>query len=275
MRLTLNFSTCPNDTFMFGALVNNLIDTKGYRFNLHLADIEQLNGLVECAIPDISKISFGVFPFVMDKYQLLNTGAALGKGVGPLVVSKRKIFPDEIPFVDVALPGERTTANLLFSLAFPFATKKKFYLFSQIMDAVLSNEVDAGVIIHESRFTYEQKGLLKVIDLGHFWEGKTGLPTPLGGIVIRQDLPLKVKVDINHLIRQSVEYGFSRPADVMPFVKQYAQEMDADVMRQHIALYVNNYSLGLGTNGRKAIVELLCASGRAKNDFDGTDFFVD
>lgn len=275
MHLTLNFSTCPNDTFMFGAMVNNLIDTKGYKFDLHLADIEQLNGLVECGIPDVSKLSFGVFPFVMSRYQLLNAGAALGKGVGPLLVSKRKIFPDEIHFVDVALPGERTTANLLFSLAFPFAAKKKFYLFSQIMDAVLNDEVDAGVIIHESRFTFEQKGLLKVMDLGHFWENKTGLPTPLGGIAIRQDLPLNVKVDINHLICQSVEYGFSRPADVMPFVKQHAQEMDEDVMRQHIGLYVNDYSLGLGANGRKAIVELLCASGKVTNDFDVTDFFVD
>lgn len=274
MKLKLNFSTCPNDTFMFGAMVSNKINTKGYCFDLHLADIEDLNKLVEAGYPDITKLSYGAFPYVADKYQLLDSGSALGKGVGPLVVSKRKIYPDEIPFTKVALPGVRTTAHLLFNLAFPNTNQKKFYLFSEIMDVVMSNEADVGVIIHESRFTFEQKGLLKVLDLGDYWEKKSGMPTPLGGIVVRRDLPEYVKVDLNGMLRESIEYAFEKPQEVMPYVKQYAQEMDEEVMLRHIDLYVNRYSLSLGQNGRNAVMELLKASGQLRNNFDVSIFFV-
>lgn len=274
MKLKLNFSTCPNDTFMFGAMVSNKINTKGYCFDLHLADIEELNKLVEAGYPDITKLSYGAFPYVADKYQLLDSGSALGKGVGPLVVSKRKIYPDEIPFTKVALPGVRTTAHLLFNLAFPNTNQKKFYLFSEIMDVVMSNEADVGVIIHESRFTFEQKGLLKVLDLGDYWEKKSGMPTPLGGIVVRRDLPEYVKVDLNGMLRESIEYAFEKPQEVMPYVKQYAQEMDEEVMLRHIDLYVNRYSLSLGQNGRNAVMELLKASGQLRNNFDVSNFFV-
>lgn len=274
MKLKLNFSTCPNDTFMFGAMVSNKINTKGYFFDLHLADIEELNRLAEDGYPDITKLSYGAFPYVADKYQLLDSGSALGKGVGPLVVSKRKIYPDEVPFTKVALPGERTTAHLLFNLAFPNANQKKFYLFSEIMDVVMSNEADVGVIIHESRFTFEQKGLLKVMDLGDYWEKKSGMPTPLGGIVVRRDLPEYVKVDLNGMLRESIEYAFEKPQQVMPYVKQFAQEMDEEVMLRHIDLYVNRYSLSLGQNGRNAVMELLKASGQLRNNFDVSNFFV-
>lgn len=259
---------------MFGALVNGKIDTKGYSFDLHLADIEELNNLAVGGSPHISKISYGAFPYVSDKYQLLDSGSALGSGVGPLVISMHKIYPDEVSSAKIALPGERTTAHLLFNLAFPNAHKKRFYLFSEIMDVVLSNEADVGVIIHESRFTFQQKGLSKVIDLGNFWEQRTSLPTPLGGIVIDKNLPLDVKVDINQLLHDSIEFGFQNPQEVMPFVRQYAQEMNEDVMLKHIELYVNRYSLGLDLKGRNAIVELLKASGRINGDFDGSIFFV-
>jgi len=274
MRLKLNFSTYPNDTFMFGALVLGKIDTKGLQFDVHLADIDELNKSAEQGIPDISKLSYGAVPFVANKYQLLTSGSALGSGVGPLVVSKRKIYPDEIPFARIALPGDHTTAHLLFNLAYPNVLDKKFYLFSDIMDVVLSNAADIGVVIHESRFTYEQKGLLKIADLGDFWETKTGLPTPLGGILIRRSFQEDLKNSINQMIKDSVEYAFKRPNDIMPYVTQFAQEMEMDVILKHIALYVNNYSLELGEKGKGAVVELLKSSAQLNSNFDVSDFFV-
>lgn len=258
---------------MFGALVNKLIDTKGYKFDVHLADIEELNSLAVNAYPDISKLSFGAFPYAVNNYQLLNSGSALGKGVGPLVVSKRKIYPDEVKYASVALPGERTTAHLLFNMAFPDVKQKRFYLFSEIMDVVLSNEADVGVIIHESRFTYEQKSLLKIVDLGDFWEKKTSMPTPLGGIAIKRDLPDSVKQDVNGLIYESINFAFNNPQLIMPYVKLYAKEMDLDVMQKHIDLYVNNHSLSLNEDGRKAIEGLLKLSGVPEFKFD-SDIFI-
>lgn len=274
MKLKLNFSTCPNDTFMFGALVNGKIDTKKYSFDVHLADIEELNSLALEAVPDVTKLSYGAFPYVMDNYQLLNSGSALGKGVGPLVVSKRKIYPDEVQHARVALPGEKTTAHLLFNMAFPATKSKRFYLFSEIMDVVLSEEADVGVIIHESRFTYAQKGLIKIADLGDLWEKRTGLPTPLGGIAIKRNLDELLKSDINELLRLSIEYAFKNPQEIMPFVKQYAQEMDYDVMLKHIDLYVNNYSLTLDQKGRSAVVELIKTSNNTLVNIDSGSYFV-
>lgn len=274
MRLKLNFSTCPNDTFMFGALVNSKINSGDYLFDVMLSDIEELNGLAVQGIPDVTKLSFGVLPKVAGDYQLLDSGSALGKGVGPLVVSRKKIYPDEVSSVRVALPGEHTTAHLLFNLAFPGTRRKSFYRFSNIQDVVLSNEADAGVIIHESRFTYQAKGLLKVMDLGDFWEKKTGLPAPLGGVAVRKSLPENVRVAINQLLCSSIEFAFKNPQEVLPYVKQHAQEMDTEVMLKHIDLYVNKFSLSLGNNGRMAIVELLKASNKIPNDFDEGKFFI-
>ncbi len=256
MKLKLCFSTCPNDTFMFDALVNGKIDTKGFSFDIQLADIDELNRLAFEGVADITKISFNAFASVSENYQLLNSGSALGSGVGPLVISRRIIHPEEVKQVKIAIPGLETTANMLFSIAFPDASNKRVYLFSDIEEAILSNEVDAGVIIHENRFTYEKKGLKKIIDLGEFWESQTKLPLPLGGIAIKRNLPDQIKDQINGLMKQSVEYAFAHPKESYPYVRQYAQSMEEDVMYKHIQLYVNKYSVDLGENGRHAINEL-------------------
>jgi 5,8-dihydroxy-2-naphthoate synthase len=274
MTLTLGFSPCPNDTFIFDALVNGKIDTEGLEFDVRLEDVETLNQWALQEKLDISKISYGVLPLVTEQYQLLDAGGALGKGVGPLLISRKQLSLTEIETAAIAVPGERTTAHLLFSLAFPGARNKQFMIFSAIEDAVLSGKVDCGVIIHENRFTYRQKGLTKLLDLGEFWEKETGAPIPLGGIIFRRNLPafthtaptLSRKVapspenlaaKVNRLIRQSLQYAFSHYPDLSDYVKIHAQEMDETVMRQHIDLYVNNYSLSLGSDGENAIRSLL------------------
>lgn len=276
MRKTikLNFSTCPNDTFMFCAMVNQLVDTKGYSFEPYLADIEELNRLAAQQLPDITKLSFGAYPELSTSYQMLDSGSALGSGVGPLVVSRRKIYPDEVEQTRVALPGEHTTAHLLFNLAYPNAMHKKFYLFSDIEQAVLDNEADIGVLIHESRFTYMTKGLTKVADLGEFWEKRAGLPVPLGGIAIRKNLPDDLKADMASILRSSIEFAFANRSATMPYVRRFAQEMDEEVMEKHINLYVNNFSLSLGQSGRTAVLELLKTSGKLPGDVNARSLFV-
>lgn len=267
MNLSLCFSTCPNDTFMFDALVNKRIDLQGLKFDVALADIEELNKNALRAIPDITKISINAYGAVSENYQLLSSGSALGRGVGPLVVSKRKIYPDEVRYAKIAIPGVQTTANLLFSLAYPDANDKKVYLFSDIEDVVLSNEMDVGVVIHETRFTYQKRGLIKLNDLGDFWETETGLPIPLGGIAIRRDLSQNVKVLVQQLIAQSVNFAFANPDLSTNYVRTYAQEMDVEIMRKHIQLYVNSYSADLGDSGRSAI-NFLLEKGRSLKFFD-------
>ena len=270
MTLTLGFSPCPNDTFIFDALVNKKIDTEGLDFDVRLEDVETLNQWAMQGQLDISKISYGVLPLVLDRYELLDAGGALGKGVGPLLIARRPISLDDISECSIAIPGQRTTAHLLFSLAFPAARHKEFMIFSGIEDAVLTGKVDCGVIIHENRFTYQHKGLTKLLDLGEFWEKETGAPIPLGGIVLRggQDPALAVK--INTLIRKSLEYAFSHYPDLPDYVRDHAQEMDQQVMRQHIDLYVNNYSLSLGHDGEKAIQTLLQTYARLHARQDGS-----
>ena len=257
MEFNLGFSPCPNDTFIFDALVNKKIDTEGIDFRVVLEDVQTLNQWAMQGKLDISKISYGVLPLVMDRYKLLDAGGALGKGVGPLLIARKSIPLTEIDSCSIAIPGEQTTAHLLFSLAFPEAEKKRFMVFSGIEDAVNSGAVDCGVIIHENRFTYQQKGLVKLMDLGEFWEKETGAPIPLGGIVVKRGLDAGVSKKINGLIRRSLEYAFERYPELPEYVKGHAQEMDERVMRQHIDLYVNNYSLTLGAEGEKAIQTLL------------------
>jgi 1,4-dihydroxy-6-naphthoate synthase len=257
MRFTLGFSPCPNDTFIFDALVNKKIDTEGLDFEVFLEDVQTLNQWAMQGKLDISKISYGVLPLVLHQYRLLEAGGALGKGVGPLLISRQPRPLTAINSSTIAIPGQQTTAHLLFSLAFPEAKQKEFMVFSDIEDAVLSGKVDCGVIIHENRFTYQQKGLTKLIDLGEFWEKETGAPIPLGGIVFRQDLDQTLSKKVNALIRKSLEYAFSHYPTLSDYVKAHAQEMDESVMRQHIDLYVNNYSLSLGKEGEKAIQTLL------------------
>ncbi|MDD2277753.1 MAG: 1,4-dihydroxy-6-naphthoate synthase [Bacteroidales bacterium] len=257
MKIKLAISTCPNDTFIFDALVNKRLDMRGYKFDVTLTDIQELNNLALSGEATMVKISYALYPLISKDYQLLTAGSALGSGVGPLVVSKRKIYPDEVEHAKIAIPGKTTTANFLLSLAFPKATNKKVYLFSDIEEAVLQNEVDLGVLIHEGRFTYKQKGLFKVMDLGEYWEKTTSCPIPLGGIAIRRDLPDKVKHELNTLTKQSVEYAFSNRNLAMPFVKTHAQEMDEEVILSHIELYVNNFSIDLGERGKNAVLTML------------------
>lgn len=257
MTFTLGFSPCPNDTFIFDALVNKKIDTEGLDFKVVLEDVQTLNQWAMEGRLDISKISYGVLPLVLQQYDLLDAGGALGKGVGPLLIARRAIPLADIPGVTIAIPGQQTTAHLLFSLAFPSAIHKKFMVFSSIEEAVLSGQVDAGVIIHENRFTYQQKGLIRLMDLGEYWEKETGAPIPLGGIVFRRDHDPILQKKANTLIRRSLEYAFRHYPDLPAYVKEHAQEMDERVMRQHIDLYVNDYSLSLGPEGRKAIDTLL------------------
>ena len=258
MKLTLGFSPCPNDTFIFDALVNKKIDTEGLEFEAMLEDVETLNQWALEGKLDITKLSFPAFFQSLDKYMLLNAGSALGKGVGPLLITDtdQELTEQEINQASVALPGENTTANLLFSFAYPEAKDKRYMIFSAIEDALLNKETDLGVIIHENRFTYQQKGLHKVKDLGEYWEERMKLPVPLGGIAINQSEKRSVALKVNGLIRKSLEFSYTNYPAISDYVKQHSQEMSEDVMRQHIDLYVNNYSLDLGDEGRLAIENL-------------------
>jgi len=258
MKLSLGFSPCPNDTFIFDALVNNKIDTDGFEFDVMLEDVQTLNEWALHQRLDVSKISYGVLPLVMHNYTLLGSGGALGKGVGPLLIAASNIDTKHINDKRIAIPGVNTTAHLLFSLAFPNAQNKVFKVFNEIEDAVLNKEVDAGVIIHENRFTYQEKGLFKLMDLGDYWETKTRLPIPLGGIIAKKSIDSDTIVEIDGLIRKSVEFAFKHNyTKLSGYVKKHAQEMSEKVMRQHIDLYVNNFSISLGNDGRKAVGKLL------------------
>jgi len=258
MKLTLGFSPCPNDTFIFNALVNKKIDTKGFDFDVVLEDVETLNQWSFEEKLDITKLSYPAFFQNLDKYILLNSGAALGKGVGPLLISKSEVGSrkSEIEKMSIALPGKNTTANLLFSFAYPEAKNRKYMIFSAIENAVLTEETDLGVIIHENRFTYQQKGLHKVTDLGEYWEEKMNAPIPLGGIAIKRSIDRSTSLQIDKLIRKSIEFAFSNYPMITDYVKEHSQEMSESVMRQHIDLYVNDFSIDLGTDGKKAIETL-------------------
>jgi 1,4-dihydroxy-6-naphthoate synthase len=258
MKLSLGFSPCPNDTFIFDALVNKKIDTEGLEFDVILEDVETLNNWSFEKKLDITKLSYPAFFQNTDKYVLLNSGAALGKGVGPLLISKRNLQPSTFNFqqATIALPGKNTTANLLFSFAYPEAKNKKQMIFSSIEDSVVNEHTDLGVIIHESRFTYQQKGLHKVADLGEFWESKMHIPIPLGGIAVSRSVNEVICLQIDKLIRRSIEFGFAQYPLIPDYVQQHSQEMSEEVMRQHIGLYVNDFSVDLGPEGKKAIETL-------------------
>jgi 1,4-dihydroxy-6-naphthoate synthase len=256
--LTLGFSPCPNDCFIFDAMLHGKIDTEGLKFTPMIQDVEALNKKAFKAKLDISKLSFFTYAQLQTKYTLLDSGSALGFGVGPLVISKDSKLNTNDSRLKIAIPGKNTTANLLFSLAYPHLKNKKEVLFSKIEDEVLKGKFDAGVIIHESRFTYQQKGLKKIIDLGNWWEKKTKSPIPLGGIAVKKDLTsLSLEKKINRIIRRSVEFAFANPNSSKAFVKKHAQEMDGKVIKQHIDLYVNKYSISLGVKGIKAVALLL------------------
>jgi len=258
MKYTLGFSPCPNDTFIFDALVNHKIDTEGFEFDVVLEDVQTLNQWAIDGKLDFSKISYGVLPIVTDEYGVLESGGALGKGVGPLLITSSHNFQKkEIEEMTVAIPGKNTTAHLLFSYAYPQVKEKKFMIFHEIEEAVLSGKVEAGVIIHENRFTYQLKGLKKIKDLGEYWEENIKAPIPLGGIVGKRSIDKSILLKVNQLIRKSLEYSFEQYPTISNYIKCNAQEMEESVMRQHIDLYVNNYSLELGHVGRKAVKKLL------------------
>jgi len=259
MKLSLGFSPCPNDTFIFDALIHHKIDTEGLEFEVSFDDVETLNQKAVRSELDISKLSFHAFAHLADNYALLDAGSALGFGVGPLLICKdeRLIGSDllkaENSTLRVGIPGELTTANFLLGIAFPNLRKKQVMVFSEIENALLNGEIDLGLIIHENRFTYMDKGLYKVVDLGSYWEELTGCAIPLGGIVVNRNLDHDVQLKVNRLIRKSVEFAFANPSSGIDFISSHAQEMDEEVMYKHIELYVNQYSVELGTEGRKAI----------------------
>lgn len=253
MKLTLAISTCPNDTFVFDALVHHKIDTEGLIFDLHLADVEELNKLALEASVDVTKLSYHAYAYVAKDYLILNAGSALGRGNGPLFVSKKKTYPDEVGDIKVAIPGKHTTAAMLLQLTFPTVKQAKEYLFSDIESAILDNEVDAGVLIHEGRFTYQKKGLQLIADLGERWENRSKQPIPLGNIAIKRSIPLEVREKFDRVLKRSVEFALANPEESNQFVRQYAQEMDEDVMRKHIALFVNQSTVDLGKEGREAV----------------------
>ncbi len=253
MQLSLGFSPCPNDTFILDALLHNRIPTKGMTWKEAIEDVETLNKWAIEGRLDVSKMSFNALLRVQDTYELLSSGAALGHGCGPLVVARKLLTEEEIVRGPIAIPGEFTTANLLFSLRYPKAVNKTPMLFSDIETAVLTGKVVAGVIIHENRFTYSQKGLIKILDLGEYWEQETGYPIPLGAFAAKKSLGSKVIDEISTLIRESVQYAFDHPASSKEFVHQYAQEMDDAVIQAHINTYVNEFSLDLGSQGFEGI----------------------
>lgn len=256
MTLTLGFSPCPNDTFIFDALLHGKVDTEGLRFEAVLEDVEALNRRAANSELHITKLSYHAFAYLTAQYALLHAGSALGNNCGPLLISKSHLSEAEVEMARIAIPGERTTANFLLGIAYPQATDKVEMLFSDIEEAVLRGEVDAGLIIHENRFTYQQKGLRQVTDLGAFWESSTGLPIPLGGIVVRRDLPHALQLKIDRVLRRSVEQAFADPQGTLPYVRRYAQAMDDAVMKAHIDLYVTDYTVDLGLKGRAAVEQM-------------------
>ena len=263
MKFTLGFSPCPNDTFIFDALVNNKIDTEGLQFEVVLEDVETLNQWALQGKLDITKLSYGVLAQVLGKYIVLNSGSALGRGVGPLLVSNLPATQAgmtqgilNVEGSTIAIPGKNTTAHLLFSLAYPKAKNKIFLRYDEIENFVLANK-GLGVIIHENRFTYETRGLQKITDLGEFWEKETGHPIPLGGIVVKREIDEMISIKVDRLIKRSIEFAFFNYPRINDYIRSHSQEMSEEVMRKHIDLYVNNYSLDLGIDGKAAIYKLL------------------
>jgi 1,4-dihydroxy-6-naphthoate synthase len=254
--LSLGFSPCPNDTFIFHALGKGLVEAPGVRFQERLEDVETLNQLAAGGALDVSKVSYGAIPFLTADYALLRSGGALGRGCGPLLVCRPGMEGADLTSMRIAIPGLRTTANLLLRLHAPAARPGVEMVYSEIMPAVERGEVDAGLIIHESRFTYPSHGLVKRVDLGEWWEETTGLPIPLGGIVARRALGAERIEAIESAIAASVRHAFAHPDAWRDYVRSHAQEMDEAVQQQHIALYVNDFSADLGAEGMRAVEEL-------------------
>jgi len=275
MKYTVGFSPCPNDTFIFDALVNKKIDTGHLAFDVVLEDVQTLNRWAMEGKLDITKLSYGVLPLVLQTYTVLKSGSALGRGVGPLLITNNNASITDVNNRTTAIPGEQTTAHLLFSLAYPQA-KKKFFLRYDEIENFVSEDKGLGVIIHENRFTYQEKGLKKIVDLGDYWEKETGSAIPLGGIVIKRKIDKKIQLQIDSLIKKSIQYAFNNYPVLNDYIRSNAKEMSEDVMRKHIDLYVNDYSINLGEKGKDAVKKLLEVY-QNTNDcvIDYNDIFVD
>lgn len=275
MKLTLGFSPCPNDTFIFDALVNGDLDTGDLEFDVVLEDVQTLNQWAIAGKLDITKLSYGVLNKVLPKYQVLHSGSALGMGVGPLLIAKNaNNSVDDVNRLPIAIPGENTTAHFLFKMAYPNANNKIFLRYDEIENFVVEGK-GLGVIIHENRFTYADKGLYKVKDLGDYWETSTGNPIPLGGIVIRNNFDLKLKQQVDALIKSSIQKSYERLPTLSAYIQSHAQEMTVSVMKQHIDLYVNQFSIDLGANGMNAITHLLSiVEGKQIADYDQQQIFI-
>jgi len=259
-ELTFGYSPCPNDTFAFHALAHGLVDAP-FRVRPVLLDIEELNRRAHDGAFDLTKLSVGAFAGVGDRYRLLRSGAALGEGVGPLVVTRTPMSLADAVRGRVAIPGRETTAYRLLRLAAPALRDVVEMRYDRILRAVADGEVDAGLIIHESRFTYQDHGLAKAADLGDWWRQETGLPVPLAGICARNDLDDATVAAAERAIRASVQYAFDHPEASRGYVQANAQEMSDDVQARHIALYVNAFSLDVGDAGLRAIARLVGAGG--------------
>ena len=256
-KITLGFSPCPNDTFIFDAMVHYKIDTEGLEFEVFMGDVEELNQKAFRSELDITKLSYHAFAHLINDYQLLNSGSAIGQNCGPLLISKRPQLNARNSEIQVAIPGKYTTANFLLSLAYPEITNKVELIFSDIEQAVIDRKVDAGLIIHENRFTYQDKGLIKIKDLGEFWEEIFSAPIPLGGIVVKRSIEPELQQKIDRVLKRSVQFAFENPESSSDYICENAQEMNAEVTKQHIELYVNDYSVDLGVKGREAVEMLL------------------
>lgn len=256
MTMDIAISPCPNDTFAFDAIFNHLIDIKPFEFRFHFEDIQTLNQWASDEIYPIIKISYAHYFHVAHSYQMLRSGSALGFGVGPLLISKRNFELNEVNDLHIAIPGISTTANFLLQYAFPGVKKITTMLFSEIEQAILDGQVDAGVIIHENRFTYKLKGLHCLLDLGNHWEEKEQLPIPLGGIAIRRDLDSKLKNELNNLIQKSIKYAHEHKRYYSDFILSHAQQMAHDVVNQHINLYVNNDTIHISDRGILAVEKM-------------------
>ncbi|MFI3315608.1 MAG: 1,4-dihydroxy-6-naphthoate synthase [Rikenellaceae bacterium] len=261
MRLSLSISPCPNDTFMMDAIINRKINLHGYEFDVTFQDIDLLNREAKNSSADITKISCGVLPAILGEYQVLNSGAALGVGNAPLLVSRHKIYPDELHHCKVAIPGFDTTAALLLKYTFPQVKELKSYLFSNIAEAIIADEVDAGVLIHEERFVYKQKSLQLIADLSDKWQEQLKLPIPLGLIAIKSGIDQRVKTDIAQLIQESIAFGFANPHSSWSFIKEHARYINDDVIESHIKMFVNDFSLDMGDSGRDSIMKMIELSG--------------
>ncbi len=255
-KIKLGLSPCPNDTFIFYAMLHNKIACEGIQFEPVFADVESLNEKAFNNELPVTKLSFHAWLYLQDKYSLLDSGAALGNGCGPILISKKEMIDEDLITARVAIPGKYTTAHLLLKIFYPFISNKTTLVFSAIENALLNDEVTAGVIIHENRFTYQAKGLKKICDLGERWETETHSPIPLGGIFTNTSEGSEFHSSISRIIKRSIEYAWQHQEETMKFVKQYSQEMNETVMKQHINLYVNEFTLSLGKTGMNAIKNL-------------------